>query len=175
MNAILNCLIVLFFALRRLRTVLVRAIRPVLIFVLVLTPAMAAAAALGGLANPIIDQAQGAVASWIATSVVSACAAVLTWIGSKIGIRVVERLNRATLQEAAERYANTIIDQIQVRYLASRDGLPDLSDLVLGGIGYVKAGNGGTVKSGKFTDSKIGDYVTGAINDRLVKTGGTPS
>jgi hypothetical protein len=124
---------------------------------------------IGSLVNPVIDQAQGAVVAWVATGVVSACFAALTWIGGKIGFRVVDRLNRATIQESAERYTNTIIDQIQLRYLASASGVPDLSDLVLGGIGYIKAGNSGTVKAGGFTDSKLGDYVTGAMNDKLTK------
>lgn len=136
---------------------------------LTLAPLTAAAASIGSIANPIIDQVQGEVVRWIVGGALAAFWSAATWLGGVIGWRFIEKMNRATIQEAAERYANTIIDQIQVRYLASANGLPDLSDLVLGGIGYIKAGNGGTVKSGGFTDSKIGDYVTGAINDKLMR------
>ncbi len=101
--------------------------------------------------------------------VVSAVMGVAGWFGSLVGIRVVEKLNRDTLREAAERYANGLIDLAQARYLDANPGA--IADLVAGGIDYIKTGNPGTVKQTRIKDDRVGAYVTEAIQkvsaDRL--------
>lgn len=119
------------------------------------------AASLGGVVNPIIDQLQVDLVGRLVESVVGVFFLVATWISGKVGIRFVERLNRQTLQEAATRYANSIIDQIQLRYLGSAP--PDLSDLIGQGITYIKTGNAGTVKQTRITDDRLGTYIEEAI------------
>ena len=84
---------------------------------LAFAPMLALAASVGDVANPIIDRVQGEIVIWIAGGVVSAVMGVAGWFGSLVGIRVVEKLNRDTLREAAERYANGLIDLAQARYL----------------------------------------------------------
>lgn len=133
--------------------------------VLICLPLAAFAATIGAIANPIIEQAQPLIVDAVTNGFVAAFFAVATWISGKIGIRFIERLNRQTIQEAARRFASTVVDQIQERYFGATSA-PDLSDLIGAGVDYIKAGNSGTVKGGKFTDSKLADYVTEAIQDK---------
>lgn len=139
--------------------------KPVIIILaalaLALAPIMALAVSVGDVANPIIDRVQGEIVIWIAGGVVSAVMGVAGWFGSLIGIRVIEKLNRATIQEAAERYANGLIDLAQAKYLDANPGA--IADLVAGGIDYIKGGNAGTVKQSKMKDDRIGAYVIEAI------------
>ena len=136
---------------------------------LAFAPMLALAASVGDVANPIIDRVQGEIVIWIAGGVVSAVMGVAGWFGSLVGIRVVEKLNRDTLREAAERYANGLIDLAQARYLDANPGA--IADLVAGGIDYIKTGNPGTVKQTRIKDDRVGAYVTEAIQkvtaDRL--------
>ena len=92
---------------------------------LAFAPIVALAASVGDVANPIIDRVQGEVAIWLAGGVVSTVVAAAGWFGSLVGIRVVEKLNRDTLREAAERYANGLIDLAQARYLDANPGNDD--------------------------------------------------
>ena len=126
-----------------------------------LIPLAATAADIGPIANPVIDHVQGTLVGWAADAAVTAFFTAAAWFGGLIGVRIVERLNRQTLQEAATRYANSIIDQLQARYIGSTD--PNIGDLVGAGIGYIKAGNPGTVKQTKATDDRLGTYVRSAI------------
>ena len=92
-----------------------------------------------------------------------------SWLGGIVGVRLIERLNRATIQEAAERYANGLIDLAQARYLDANPSA--VGDLVARGIDYIKGGNAGTVKQSKMKDDRLGAYVIEAIQkvkaDRL--------
>ncbi len=135
----------------------------------ILAPIAAVAASVGAIANPIIDQVQGEVVLWVVGGAVSLFWGVASWFGGVIGVRFVERMNRATLQEAAARYANGLIDLAQARYLDANPSA--VSDLVQGGIDYIKGGNAGTVRQSKITDDRLGAYVVEAIQkargDRL--------
>ncbi|SEO30724.1 hypothetical protein SAMN04489859_10652 [Paracoccus alcaliphilus] len=153
---------------------------PLLAAAFILLALPVSAAGIGAIANPIIDTAQVQIVTWIVGGVMSAGFAALSWFGSKIGIRLVERLNRQTIEESATRYANSIIDLLQARYLgATTIGQPDLSDLIRTGISYIKTGNPGTVKATGITDDRIGTYVRDAIQqvksdklaDALAKAG----
>ena len=125
-------------------------------------PMVGLASSIGAIANPIIDHVQVELVSWIATGAMSAFWVVATWFGGLIGIRFVERMNRQTLQEAAERWINMKIDEIQARYLET--STPDLSDIIAGGIRYIKTGNPGTVKQAKATDDRLDAYLRAAIS-----------
>lgn len=124
----------------------------------VFLPAGAMAASIGTVANPLIDQFQGELVNWIVSGALAVFWAVATWLGGIIGWRFIEKLNRATMQEAAERFANTVIDELQLRYLGS--AAPDLSDIVQRGVTYIKDGNAGTVRQSKIKDDRIAAYVT---------------
>ncbi len=127
------------------------------------------AASIGTIANPVIDQVQGEIVTWIITGIVSAFLGLVSWLGGIVGVRLIERLNRATIQEAAERYANGLIDLAQARYLDANPSA--VGDLVARGIDYIKGGNAGTVKQSKMKDDRLGAYVIEAIQkvkaDRL--------
>lgn len=135
--------------------------------VAVFLPAGAMAASIGTVANPLIDQFQGEFVSWIVSGALAAFWTVATWLGSIIGWRFIEKMNRATMQEAAERYGNTVIDELQMRYLGNP--APDLSDLIQRGVGYIKDGNAGTVKQSKIKDDRIAAYVTEGLMKALKK------
>lgn len=128
---------------------------------LAFAPIMALAASVDALANPIIDQVQGEVAAWIVSGAVSIFFGIASWFGGMIGIRVTEKLNRATIQEAAERYANGLIDLAQAKYLDANPGA--VTDMLAGGIDYIKSGNAGTVKQSKIKDERLEAYVVEAI------------
>lgn len=128
---------------------------------LVFVPIMALAASVGAIANPVIDQVQGEVAAWVVSGAVSVFFGVASWFGGMVGIRLTEKLNRATIREAAERYANGLIDLAQARYLDANPSA--ITDLVADGIGYIKSGNAGTVKQSRIKDGRLGAYVTEAI------------
>lgn len=162
MNAI-PFLFLLFLAVFSLRNVIIGAIA---LIALALAVAAAYAAPVVANINPVIDQVQAPVAAWIADLMVSAFFAAATWLGGIIGVRVIEKLNRATMREAAERFANGIIDQVQARYVG--EAAPDLTDLVNQGIGYIKTGNAGTVKQSKISDDRLGAYVAEAIQKSRV-------
>lgn len=121
------------------------------------------AQSVGAVANPAIDQLQAPIAAWIAELAASAFLAAATWLGGIIGWRFVEKLNRATIKEAAERYANGLIDLAQARYLDANPSA--IGDYVSAGIDYIKSGNAGTVRQSKITDDRIGAYVTEAIQN----------
>lgn len=129
--------------------------------VLLILAIAAIAASAGSLANPAIDQMQGEIADWVADGAVTVFFGLASWFGGWTGIRVVERLNRATIREAAERFANMMIDQAQARYLDAEPAA--INDLVNAGVDYIKSGNPGTVKQAKIKDDRIGAYVTEAI------------
>lgn len=135
----------------------------------IMAPIAAVAASVGAIANPIIDQVQGEVVLWVVGGAVSLFWGVASWFGGIIGNRFIERMNRATIQEAAARYANGLIDLAQARYLD--DNPSAINDLVQGGIDYIKSGNAGTVKQSKIKDDRLGAYVAEAIQkartDRL--------
>ncbi len=136
---------------------------------LAFAPIVAFAASVGAIANPVIDQVQGEIVTWVVAGAVSAFFGVASWFGGVIGVRVTEKMNRATLQEAAERYANGLIDLAQARYL---DASPSsIEAMVAEGVGYIKTANAGTIRQLKIKDDRIGAYVTEAIQkvkaDRL--------
>lgn len=132
----------------------------------VFLPAGAMAASIGTVANPLIDQFQDELVNWIVSGALVAFWTVATWLGGIIGWRFIEKLNRATLQEAAERYVSTIIDQLQMRYLGL--SAPDLTDLIAEGVDYIKGGNAGTVKQSKVTDDRLQAYIVAAISEARV-------
>lgn len=133
----------------------------------VFLPVGAMAASIGTVANPLIDQFQGEFVSWIVSGALAIFWTVATWLGSIIGWRFIEKMNRATMQEAAERFANTVIDELQLRYLGN--ATPNLSDIVQRGVDYIKDGNAGTVKQSKIKDDRIAAYVTEGLMKALKK------
>lgn len=133
----------------------------------ILVPTAAVSASIGNVANPLIDHFQGQVITWIVSGVMALFWGVATWLGGIIGWRFVEKLNRATMQEAAERFANTVTDELQERYLGN--ATPELSDLVQRGVDYIKDGNAGTVRQSKIKDNRIAAYVTEGLMKVLKK------
>lgn len=134
----------------------------------VFVPASAMAASIGAVANPVIDQFQGELVRGLVNGALALFWAAATWLGGIIGWRFVEKLNRQTLQEAAERFGNTVIDEVQARYLGS--ATPDLRDIIQQGVDYIKDGNAGTVKQSKVTDDRLGAYVSAAIKQSMAGT-----
>lgn len=134
---------------------------------IVLVPTVAVATSIGSVANPLIDHFQGQMITWIVSGVMALFWGVATWLGGMIGWRFVEKLNRATMTEAAERFANTVIDELQQRYL--HNPAPELSDIVQRGVDYIKDGNAGTVKQSKIKDDRIAAYVTEGLMKVLSK------
>lgn len=137
---------------------------------LLVMAAAARAAGIAAAANPLVDAIQIQIVEYVVGAAVATFFTVASYIGGKFGIKLIEEKSRATLQEAAERFANSIIDQVQARYLGGV--APDMSDLIAQGVDYVKSGNPGTIRQIKITDDRIGAYVSAAL--RQVSGGGMP-
>src|SRR5690606_15541283 len=121
---------------------------------------------LASTANTVVDQAQPAAAEWIGTTVSSAVMIFATWLGRVIGIKVVEYFNRDAIATAARNFANSVIDELQLRYLRAGPAGPDLGDLIIRGTGYVAGGSQDAVRESGMRTGRIETIVEGALKER---------
>lgn len=138
--------------------------RAALTAALILAATASAAAAAGALipaGNAVIDQAQASFVDWIVGLVVTGFFGLLAWIAARLKIKVVEYFNRNAITAAATNFANSVIDELQARYLASAS--PDLSDLIIEGAGYVRDGSRDAIKEGQMSAARLETIVTGAL------------
>lgn len=121
---------------------------------------------LASTANAVVDQAQPSAAEWIGTTVSSAVMIFATWLGRVLGIKVVEYFNREAIARAAGNFANSVIDELQLRYLRAGPAGPDLHDLIITGAEYVTSGSQDAVKESGIRTDRIKVIVEGALKDR---------
>lgn len=121
---------------------------------------------LAAAANTVVDQAQPSAAEWIGTTVSSAVMIFATWLGRVIGIKVVEYFNRDAITTAAKNFANSVIDELQLRYLRAGRADPDLRDLIIKGTQYVTGGSQDAVKESGIRTDRIKTIVEGALKER---------
>lgn len=117
-------------------------------------------------ANGAIDQAQPAIAEWISTGVTSGAMVFLAWLGRRIGVKIVEKLNRDAIATACRNFANFTIDELQLRFLDSGTAAPDLSDLVERGLAYVSGGSKDAIKESAISTDRLRKQVEGALRDK---------
>ena len=89
-----------------------------------------------------------------------------TWLGRVIGIKVVEHFNREAIARAARNCANSVIDELQLRYLRAGPAGLDLRDLIINGAEYVTSGSQDAVKESGIRTDRIKTIVEGALKNR---------
>lgn len=136
---------------------------------LVVVPGTALAASIGTIANNAIDSVQTEAVDYIATAAGTLFFGFLTWVGATIRIKVVEHFNREAIEKGVKNFADSVIDELQRRYL-SRGALAepiDVSDLIYKGIDYVRGGNPDAVRQSGITDDRLGRMLNGAMNKAI--------
>lgn len=132
-----------------------------------LLPLVALAQGIGTIANPVIDQAQPTVADWISTGITSAVWGFLAFMARKTGIKFIEKMNRDAIRTAAVNFANFAIDELQERFLGAAPGVsPDLSDLIVRGVDYVRGGSKDAIAESGIATDRLAKQVEGALREK---------
>ena len=125
------------------------------------------AGALAPILNGAVDQAQPTITEWISTGVDTGLSVFLIWLGRKVGIRLIEKLNRDAIRTASKNFSNSVIDELQGRFLKAGVGAtPDLSDLVERGLAYVAGGSKDAIKENKVEAARLRKQVEGALREK---------
>lgn len=145
----------------------------VLAAVCALTPVAALAPALPAIdagtmipvVNGAIDQAQPSLADWISTTFDATLSVFLIWLGRKVGIKLIEKLNRDAIRTASRNFANFVVDELQARFLRAGPQA-DISDLVERGLDYVRGGSKDAIKEKKVEAERLRKQVEGALREK---------
>lgn len=130
---------------------------------LALYPVVSLAFVTDGITNQLIDRAQPAAALWFSNIVTTLFLGFTAWLGNRIGIRVLEKFNRDAVKTAAENFANSVIDELQLRFLDADKVQPDITDLVNRGVEYVSKGSPDAIKNLPLLPYRLRQQVEGAL------------
>lgn len=119
-------------------------------------------------ANTVIDQTQVQIIAGIVGVLVTGFFGFLTFIANKIGVKAQEYFNRDAIETAANRYANSIVDLLQERYLGAGTP-PKYNDLIREGLKYIKKGNPDAVEQSGITDDRLTTVLKSAINSKVLE------